>query len=112
MHVCWKGLPCAVRWKEDSFAVMDTWVQLSASPLGKSALCATLASLQNGDSETHFLGLVRIGVKCVLGASKCSVMAAAGTEAERCQWSHFIGRKLRLQEDGEMNGGAGSAGPV
>lgn len=81
MHVCWKGLPCAVKWKEDSFVVMETWVQLSASPLGKSALCTRLASLQNGDSEAHFLGVVRIGAKCVY--SKCSAMAAAGTEAER-----------------------------
>ena len=90
-----------------------TWVQLSASSLGKSALCTTLASLQNGDSEARFLAVVKTGAKCVLGDGKCLAMVAAGTEAERrCRWSHFTGRKPRLQEDGQMNGRAGSAGRV
>lgn len=106
-------MPYAVRWKEDRFAVMETWIQLSASPLGKSALCMTPASLQNGDSETHFLGVVRVGAKRVLSDSKCSAMVAAGTEAERrCERSHFTGRKLRLQGDGQRNGRAEPARSV
>lgn len=40
------------------------WVQLLASPLGKSAPYTTLSNLQNADSAASFVGVVRLEAGC------------------------------------------------